>query len=196
MQHLPLVAGTTAFLLNMAAFFYYGKSALAGPTKPNPATWIIWTVVSVILGSSYFALGAWYTMGVPIAYVICPTVIMIIALAYQRPNFTKLDLFCLAAAGISVLLWWWFRSATVAFFITLTIDFLGVIPTIRHCLDHPEEEDKTAWTLFAVGNAANILAVESLDAMNLIYPVYMFLGASTVAALVWFPRRSVRTSSV
>ena len=185
---LAAAAGRLAGLLSLAAFVPYIVTTLRGRTRPNRATWWIWTINGLVLGASYWATGATHTLWVPVSYVIGPVVTAILSLKYGEGGWTGFDRACLTAAGVSLLLWWTFSTPLVALLMTLSVDFSGALPTIRKAWHDPSGEDRLAWALFIAGNAANLFAVERWSLGVAIYPVYMFLASGTIAALVLRPR--------
>lgn len=188
MPSITALFGQIAGILSLAAFFPYIISILKGRTRPNRATWIIWTAVGFMLGASYYSSGARETMWVPVSYIVGPFTTVIFSLKYGEGGWTKFDRMCLAGAGISVVLWWLSGSALIALLINLFIDFLGALPTIRKVCFDPRGESKPAWFLFFAGNTANMFAMEKWTFAIAVYPVWMFLGSGAIAALVFFPK--------
>ncbi len=188
MGEISALAGRTAGLLSLAAFVPYVLAILRGETRPNRATWWIWTVVGFLLGSSYYASGAQHTIWVPVSYVVGPLVTALLSLRYGEGGWTRFDRYCVAGAGLSLVLWWIFQTPMIALLINLSIDFLGALPTIRKSYLEPAGEDRVAWALFWAGNIANLFAVERWTFAIAVYPVYMFLASGAIALLVLRPR--------
>ena len=189
MGEISELAGRTAGLLALAAFVPYILSILRGGTRPNRATWWIWTIVGLLLGSSYYASGAQHTMWVPISYIIGPLVAAVLSLRYGEGGWTAFDRRCIFVALLSLPLWWFFQSPLIALLMNLFIDFLGALPTIRKSYFEPEGEDRLAWALFFAGNVANLFAIEGLTFVIVVYPAYMFLASGTITFLVLRPRK-------
>jgi hypothetical protein len=161
-------------------------STFRGRTKPNRATWTIWAVVSIILAASYHSSGANDTIWVPLSYVVGPIIVAILSVKYGEGFWNELDMKCLAAAAASLVLWWIFESALVALLLTLFIDFLGYIPTIKKVYDRPRSEGRLAWTLFFVGHLLNLFAIDSFTFGVVVYPLCMFVWEGTIVALIYF----------
>jgi hypothetical protein len=190
MPDITAVAGKVAGVISLVAFIPYVLATLRGKTRPNRASWWIWTVVGSMLGASYYSSGADHTIWVPVSYIIGPFVIAILSLKYGEGGWTRFDRACLLGAGASALMWWLFSSPLVALCINIVIDVMGALPTIRKSYREPEGEDRTAWTLFSVGNTVNLLAIEEWTFAIAVYPVYMFLTAGLITLLVLRPRRA------
>ncbi|MDP6609103.1 MAG: hypothetical protein QF463_08560 [Vicinamibacterales bacterium] len=188
MPELTVAAGRLAGLLSLAAFVPYIVAILRGQTRPNRATWWIWTTNGLVLGASYYSSGAENTIWVPVSYVVGPMLTALLSLRYGEGSWSAFDRTCLAGAGTGLALWWWFNSPEVALVMALAVDFAGALPTIRKAYRAPETEDRTAWALFIAGNTVNLLAVEAWRFAIAVYAVYMFLASGTIALLVLKPR--------
>ncbi len=189
MPDITAIAGRVAGIVSLVAFIPYILAILRGETKPNRASWWIWTVVGFMLGASYFSSGANHTIWVPVSYAIGPFVIAILALKHGEGGWTRFDRACLLGAGVSVVLWWMFSSPLIALLINLFIDFMGALPTIRKSYCEPEREDRTAWALFFVGNIVNLFAIETWMFAIAVYPVFMFLVSGAITTLVFLRPR-------
>ncbi len=184
--------GMVAGVISLAAFIPYIISILRGKTKPNRASWWIWTVVGLMLASSYSASGAKDTIWVAISYVIGPFITALLALKFGEGGWTRFDRACIGCAAMSGALWFIFDSPLLALFINITIDCAGALPTIRKTYKKPEDEDRIAWILFFLGNTLNLFAIEKWNFAIATYPIYLFIGCGIITFLVLFRRRLTR----
>lgn len=184
MTSLQMVAGGVAGIVSAAGFVPYIVAVITKRARPNAATWFIWTLVGTILGASCWTAGARASIGVAVTYAAGPLVTTIVALKYGDRSFSRLDVACLAAALGSLVLWTLSGDPLVAMGLNILIDILGAIPTLRKAWYEPGSEDKLSWGLFAAGNAINLVAIESWTLTGALYPVYLFLLTSMIAAFV------------
>ncbi len=188
MPDFPILAGQIAGALSLLAFIPYIVAILRGQTRPNRATWWIWTATSAVLLASYFFSGAETTIWVPASYFAASFVTALLSIRYGEGGSTPLDRGCLAGAGAGLLAWWWFDSPVVALVMALGVDLAGALPTIRKAWVAPHTEDRLAWALFIAGNTLNLVAVDRWEFAIAIYPIYFFLVSGTIALLVLRPR--------
>jgi hypothetical protein len=179
--------GAIAGMTTLAGFVPYWLSIVRGKTKPNRATWAIWSIVGLLLSSSYWAVGARDTLWVPLSYVIGPVVTSLLGLRWGEGGWTRFDRRCLMGTGVSVVLWIVLKSPLVALGLNLLIDFLGALPTIEKAARDPEGEDRLAWIIFAIGNGFNLLAIGQWSWAIASYPVYLFSVCSWVVFLLLRP---------
>ncbi len=182
------LAGMVAGVLSLLAFVPYIAAILRGETRPNRATWWIWTTTGAVLLASYHFSGAGTTIWVPVSYFVASLATAILSIRYGEGGSTRLDRGCLMGAGAGLLLWWWFDSPVVALVTTLGVDFAGALPTIRKARVAPHTEDRLAWALFLAGNTLNLAAVDQWEFAIAIYPVYFLLASGTIAFFVLRPR--------
>jgi len=177
------IAGGVSFF----AFILYYISIIQGRSRPNRATWIILTVVGVLIAASYYASGARSTMWVAIAYTIGPFIAALLAFKYGEGGTTRLDIFCLLGCAVSVLFWVFTNNALTTLLINIVIDFFGILPTLKKSYIDPLSEDKIAWSTTVFSSALNIFAINTWVFSIAIYPVYM-LAVNGLVTLFLFQK--------
>lgn len=181
--------GLGAGILSLAAFVPYVISTIRKPTtRPNRATWWIWTLVGVLIAYGNYAEGVRSGIWLPISYIIGPTVLAIVSLRHGEGGWTRLDRFCLLGALLSIVFWTLTRDSLGALLVNILIDALGALPTIKKSYRNPEAEDPIFWYLAFAAALLNLFAVESSSFSHLVYPVYMVLLMGTVSWFEFRPR--------
>lgn len=188
MEDITKVFGILAGLFSIAAYVPYIRSILKGETKPNRASWSIWTVVSLIIAVSYYAAGARETMWVIIAYVFGSSIISLLSIKHGEGGWTPFDRKCVYIAGASLVLWGIFSSALIALFMNTLVDFSASMPTIRKAYHDPKGENRTAWVLFFLGSVLNVLAIREWTFVVAFYPVAMIIIIGTITGLLFRPQ--------
>ena len=77
MSDLHNVAGVIAGFLSIPASLFYIRAILKGETRPNRASWFIWSVISIIILITYWYSGARETIWMPVSYAFCSTIIFL-----------------------------------------------------------------------------------------------------------------------
>ncbi|MBI5887059.1 MAG: hypothetical protein HZB85_10850 [Deltaproteobacteria bacterium] len=179
-------AGWLAGVLGLAGFIPYIISIIRKETTPNRATWLIWTLVGVMLGGSYYAGGATDTIWVAVSYVAGPFIIFILSIRRGEGGWTGIDKACLFTAAASAFFWWFTGSALIGLCLSLLADVMGAAPTVVKAFRRPEGEDKLSWTLWALSGLINLAAIDDWAAFSIVaYPAYMLICAGTVTALLY-----------
>jgi len=168
----------------MIAFVPYIKSVLDGRARPSRATWIIWTILGLIMAGSYHASGAVDTIYVPIGYAIGPFIIAALAMRQGEGGWSGLDKACLAGAGVGLAAWTLTSDPHLALLAAIATDAMGAIPTIRKTYEEPGSEDRLAWLLFLAANSLNMLALGPWDPWIWTYPIYMLSLSALMVGLL------------
>lgn len=188
-----IINGWLAGIITFCGYVPYFISTVKGKTKPHRATWWILVLVGLMLVGSYYSLGAKDSLWVPIGYVIGPLIIAILSLWYGEAGWSTFDTLCLTGASIAGILWWLFRSPLIALIINLTMDWFGLMPTVKKAYHRPHTEDQLSWICWFFGSFLNLFAIEHWTFELGIYPIYMVLGNGIIVILVCWPRNRTNT---
>lgn len=175
--------GLLAGFVTLLAFLFYIRDAIDRKSRPNRATWIIWTVLSMVISASYYAAGARDTIWAALGFTIGQAAVALVSLRYGTPGWSALDKACLAGAAMGMAAWALSGSAFLALLIAMAVDFIGAIPTIRKALREPDSESRAGWILFGIGNILNVLAIERWTPEIAIFPIYFLLVNGIILAL-------------
>ncbi len=164
-----------AGVLTVISALPYIIDILKNKTKPNPVSWLTWTILGVV--GAYAAYSAGEVNTAIFSLTTSAETLIIVILGYFKSKFKyeKFDIYCQVGALSGLLLWWIFDSPLLAIFAVIIIDFIGALPTLRHCLKKPFEE---TWQAFAIASIGGFFAILSLHQYNLAsfsYPIYIFL---------------------
>src|SRR3989338_7908963 len=177
------IVGIIAGILALAGYIPYITSILRGKTRPNRATWFIWTIVGGLLAFSYIAEADIYSIWLPLGYFFGPLITAILSIRYGYSGWSKLDSICMAAAIISIIPWLLSKDAIFTLLINVLIDATGAIPTIVKTYHEPETEDFTAWLIFFIANTTQLFAISEWNIAS-IYPIYLFILAGIMVLFI------------
>lgn len=182
------IVGMLAGIFSLLGFIPYIITVLQGKTKPNRASWWIWASLGIVLAVSNYSAGARETMWLLIAYALCQLIIATLALRLGEGGWNSFDLTCMLGAGVSILLWWWFKSPLVAITISIAIDSLGALPTIKKTYHKPESEDFFSWLMFWMAGTLNLYALSEWSFALSAQPLYLFCFNSIILILLLNPK--------
>ncbi|MBI4992462.1 MAG: hypothetical protein HZB99_04575 [Candidatus Harrisonbacteria bacterium] len=181
MKALSAVAG----LLFIAAFVPYIRAILLGETKPAKSSWLIWASLDTITLAGMYAKDT--VNGQILGAVIGAWVVVALALKYGTPGWTKLDKFCLAGAVLGIVLWQAFSNPVLGIMTSLSVVFLGSIPTFMSAWTDPSREDKLAWTIFWVSCVCAVIAIPQWTLADAAQPV-TFFAIETIMMYILYVR--------
>lgn len=180
---LPIV-GILSGLLSVFAFAPYVRDTLAGRTRPQRASWFIWSVLGCIALSSQVYEGA--TSSLWFIAIQTGGTILVFGLAISRGTGSFInagDACMLIAAAIGLALWAVTDTTAYALGIIILVSSIGGCATIKKAYQDPGSETTTTWTISCAASALAILAIEDLSWILLVYPMYLFtLYCAIIAA--------------
>ena len=182
------IAGVCAGIFSLLGFVPYIITICQGKTSPNRASWSIWASLGIVLAISNYSAGARETMWLLTAYAVCQITIAILSLKYGEGGWNIFDRTCLLGAFISIVLWQLYDSPLIAIAISIAIDSLGALPTIKKSYLQPETEDLFSWMMFWTAGTLNIFALTQWSVELIAQPIYLFSFNSIVVALLWLPK--------
>lgn len=188
---LQIFAYISAFL-SLLAIFPYLIDILKRKTKPERASWFIWSVLGSIAFFSQMAKGANESLWLVGAQTLGVVVVFLLSIKYGVGWFTTRDKRALIAAGIGLILWLLTREALFALYIAILIDCIGVFLTVLKAYKEPETETLNTWLISGTSGIFGALAVGSIDLILLSYPIYIILANYIVVGSIIFGRQNQR----
>jgi len=162
-----------------------------GKTKPNIVSWFTWTLLTGIAASAAFVAGELRTALFLFASSISTGLVVLLGLKYGIAKFSRFDAFCQIGAIAGLVLWLVFNSPTIGIVVPLTIDFIVMLPTLRHAWLQPYEE---TWQTFLIGTIAPFFTILSLTAYNipsLAFPLYLVLANGSITFAILYQRNRI-----
>ena len=154
-------------------------------TKPNRATWIIFSATAIITLASYSSAVDGSAIWVARGYVITTTLVALLSIKYGMWNPGKFDLCALGGCVATLGLWAISGSAGLALLAILATEGIGILSTIKKMLDraNPEQENILAWTLSFIASLLSLLIVDGWSFLNAAYPAYLSISSGTIVFL-------------
>lgn len=172
MKDLFLVLAT---LVTVGSVIPYARDILKGTTKPNIVSWITWTLLTGIATAAEIAGHQYVTAIFTASAVLETAIIVVLGIRYGYVKYTTFDVVCQISAVVGIILWQLFNSPAIGVVASVTIDFIGCLPTIRHSWRKPGEETWSTYALAGLGGALAILALSHYNWTSLTYAVYIVL---------------------
>jgi len=178
---LSVIAG----LLFVAGFVPYIRAILRKETKPAKASWIIWASLDTITIAGMYAKES--VNGQILGAIAGAWVIVALALKFGTPGWTKIDKFCLGGAVLGIALWQVFSNPVLGIMTSLSVVFLGSIPTFTSAWKDPSRENKLAWTIFWISCVCAVIAIPQWTMADAAQPL-TFFAIETIMMYILFIR--------
>jgi hypothetical protein len=184
--------GITAGIITCVSQIPYLTDTLRHKTKPERASWLIWSVLGTIAFFSQQAQGADWSLWLTFADTLGVVIIFLLSIKFGEGGFSLGDKMALTAAGIGLLAWGFTKQPLAALVITIFIDASGAIPTITKAYRKPESETLISWLGVAAAGVLSTVSVGKFDPGLWLYPAYIFLANFAVAVAIWLGKNKSR----
>ncbi len=178
------IIGIISGVLAISATFPYLYDIYKGTTKPNQVSWLIFVLLLTIALFSQIASGASISLFVTIGDLITCFIVFIVSLFRGERKWSALDYFALAAAIVSLGLWYLLNNPAIALVMTILIHCCGMLPTLRKTYLTPSSETLSTWLLVGISAILSTITVGEYNWTLLIYPFYLALANLSVVAIM------------
>lgn len=180
------IFGIIAGLLAVICHIPYLIDIFKGTTKPERASWLIWSVLGTVAFFSQLAKGATDSLWLNGLDTLGSTVTFILAIKFGMGGLAKRDIASIIFAIGGMALWFVTKEPMVALIIVVLVDFAGSILTIIKAYETPETETLSTWIILFFSGMLAAVSVGELNFSLLLYPMYIGLinGATGVAILL------------
>lgn len=110
--------------------------------------------------------------------------VVVFGLRHGYVKYGRFDVVCQLGAILGLILWQLFNSPAIGVVASVTIDLIGVLPTLRHSWRKPHEETWSTFALSGVGGIFAILALTHYNVTSLTYAVYIVLVNILISLLI------------
>lgn len=180
----------TGAILAVVSVGPYLYDIIKGRTKPNIVSWFTWTLLTGIVTAAAMASGEPRTALLSLASTICTLSVVILGLKFGIAKFSRFDAICQLSAAVGLILWFIFNSPAIAIIAAVSIDFVVMLPTLRHSWLKPNEE---TWQTFLIGTVAALFTIFSLSSYtveSLLFPLYIFVANGAITAVIIYSRKA------
>lgn len=178
------ILGSIAVVMAIVAYIPYIADIFRQKTKPHVFSWIIWTLLTLIIFAGQWEKGAgpgaWTTFTAGSISIF----IAIFSLKYGTNDITKLDKIFFGGALISIIPWYLTKDPTISVLLLTFINAVAYIPTIRKTINDPTSETFFTYTINVPRHALAIAALATYNAATLIYPLMLVIMNAAVVLTI------------
>ena len=182
------VLGIGSAILNFIGFVPYVRAIVRGTTKPERASWWIWTILMLIAFAAQAAAGATWSLFLTGALFVGDLVIALLSLRHGYGRFKPIDFMSLAVAALGISLWKLTDSPLAALIVIVGVDFLGNWLTLLKSWRAPYTENIITWVFMSAAAIAGALSVGSFGTAKIIFPAYIAIANCITASAIIYRR--------
>ena len=190
MIELVAALGVLAGLIGVADTIPYVRDTLRGSTRPHRGTWLIWSVLAIVVCLSQYADGASWSLIMGAVQAVVTSLIFLLSIRRGEGGLSRTERVMIAIASAGVAGWVVADEPLVATVCVVVADLVGAAMMVPKTYRDPDSETLITFAFASLGGALAAGAVGTLDASLLLYPVYYCLVNGAIALLI-VHRRSV-----
>jgi hypothetical protein len=188
--------GVAAALVGIADTIPYVRDTLRGSTRPHRGTWLVWSVLTVVVCFSQAADDASWSLLMASTQAVLITIIFALSLRRGVGGTSHAEGAMLAIAAGGVAGWILADEPIVATACVLAADAIGVAMMVPKTYRDPHSETLATFALAGLSGALAAGAVGALDVSLLLYPAYFCLVNAGLALLIHQRRVRIAASTI
>jgi hypothetical protein len=185
------IFSSIAIVLAFIAYIPYYRDILRGKTHPHVYTWILWTLVTMLLIALQIKGGAGPAMWVTVAGGLFCAGIVILSLKRGKKNITRMDTIVALLALIATGFWWFANQPVISAALLILSDALAFTPTIRKSWIDPYSETLSMYATNAVRFGLTFTAIETYTFLSASWIVFWLLGNTLFSLMLVVRRKQV-----
>lgn len=174
-----------ASIFSLLSGLSYIKQLIKGESIPNPATWLIWLVVTIINASTYFFVvkeNLWLSLSSIALAVVIATIFI---LALTKGKFSRLGKIEISSLLLAFFigLFWKLSGNYIISNVSLQLVFLiSFYPTLRSLLKRETKEKLPPWFFASSSYILQIMNVfvSGSPLFALVFPIVNLIGNGTI----------------
>lgn len=170
----PLLVLFGAVIGLLGASFYI-KDTLAGKTKPNRVTWLLWSIAPLIGTAAALADGVrWAVLPVFIAGF-APFLVFLASFANSKAywKLSPFDYWCGFFSLFALILWWLSKEPAIAILLAIISDGLAALPTIIKSWHHPHTESSIVFSTGLINSFTSFTVITAWTFSEYAFPAYL-----------------------
>jgi hypothetical protein len=189
MTYTAPVLGVLAGVVGIADTIPYVRDTIRGSTRPHRGTWLIWSVLAIVVFLSQRADGATWSLIMAAAQAVLTGAIFLLSIRRGEGGLSPADVLMLTLAGGGVIGWIVADEPVIATACVVAADLIGAAMMVPKTYRDPGSETLATFALASLSGALATGAVGTLDPSLLLYPVYYCLANGALAVLIRQRRR-------
>jgi hypothetical protein len=183
------VLGVLAGVVGVADMVPYVRDTVRRSTRPHRGTWLIWSVLAIVVCVSQRADGASWSLIMSATQAVLTGLVFVLAIQLGIGGLSSVDVVLIAIAGAGVAGWLVADAPIVATACVVAADLIAAGMMVPKTWRDPDSETLSTFAFASVGGALAVGSVGALEPSLLLYPVYFCVANGALALLILGRRR-------
>jgi hypothetical protein len=184
------ILGAVAILLSLVGYIPYLRDVVRGKTKPHAFSWIVWTLVTFIVGFAQLSAGSGWGTVHNLVTGLVGLVILFYALRNKDKDIKRIDMVLFTLALLSIPLWLVTDNPVYSIILITGIDILAFTPTLRKTWYDPTSETLISYVIAGAKYCLAIGAISVYGFSTLLYPIALIAMNVTIVAIMVARRKT------
>ena len=184
MTYIAPVLGLLAGVAGIADTIPYVRDTVGGTTRPHRGTWLIWSVLAIVVCLSQRADGASWSLIMAAAQAVLTSAVFLLSIRRGEGGLSLAEVLMIALAGGGVIGWIVADEPVIATACVVAADLIGAAMMVPKTYRDPYSETLATFALASLSGALAAGAVGALTLSLLLYPVYFCLVNGAIAVLI------------
>jgi hypothetical protein len=184
MTQIAPVLGVLAALVGIANTVPYVRDTVRRSTRPHRGTWLIWSVLAIVVCLSQRADGASWSLVMAGTHAVLNAVIFVLAIRLGRGRISASDTLTVAVAAAGVAGWLVADQPVVATLCVIGADLIAAAMMVPKTYRDPGSETLSTFAGASLGGALAAGSVGAIAPALLLYPGYYCLVNGALALLI------------
>ena len=180
--------GVLAGLVGIADTIPYVGDILRGTTRPHRGTWLIWSVLAIVVCLSQRADGASWSLLMVATQAFLTCLVFLLAIGRGEGGMSTSDAILIAIASGGVIGWIVAEEPIVATCCVVAADLIAAAMMIPKTYRDPGSETLATFAFASLSGTLAAGAVGTLDVSLLLYPIYFGVVNGALAILIYHRR--------
>lgn len=191
---MPELFGLLAGIVGIVGYLPYIRDILRHKTKPDRASWLIWTLEYGVLFFAQLNKGATGSLWLVGLQTLGVVAVFALSFHFGMGKIDRRSAVLLACICLALGAWYVTNDATVALLIALAVEASGVLLTTLKVYRHPGSETLTMWILVCIAGALGIPAIAAgSSAILYVYPLSLIVMSGCVIGAALLGTRKAKT---
>jgi hypothetical protein len=178
------VLGVAAALIGLADMVPYVRDTVRRSTRPHRGTWLVWTLLAVVVSLSQQADGASWSVAMAVTQAATNGLVLALAIRLGTGGLSTLDASLIALAGAGVGGWLLAGDPLTATACVVVADLVAAAMMVPKTWRDPGSETVSTFAGASLAGALSAVAVAAPDPSLLLYPAYYCLVNGALALLI------------
>jgi hypothetical protein len=186
------IIGIITVVMSIGIHVPYFLDTFRGKIRPHPFTWVLWTLLTIIIFIAQFIDGAGPgSWGTGVVAVFCVS-ITLASIRYGFQNIKPADVIMFVVGLLTIPLWILTEDPTLSVIIIVVIDLIAFAPTYRKSYHKPYDEPLYHSSLNFIRHGLTLFAIANFTLVTALFPFMVGIANGSLFLFLLWRRRALK----